>query len=124
EVGLSIVLVTGAGLMIQTFWLLSHLNLGFDSSRVLHVRNALRGAAYATPEARRNHFATAAAKLSAIPGVESVTAVSFPPPVDAIAPTHFTLAGETFDPGRDYTAYTLVVLPRYFETVRNPLLSG
>jgi putative ABC transport system permease protein len=34
------------------------------------------------------------------------------------------LAGEAYDPGRDYTAYTLVVLPRYFETVRNPLLSG
>ena len=32
-------------------------------------RNSLRGADYATPEARRNHFATAAAKLAAIPGV-------------------------------------------------------
>ena len=80
EVGLSIVLLTGAGLMIQTFWRLSHLNLGFEASRVLNVRNSLRGATYATPEARRNHFAAAAAKLAAIPGVESVSAVSFPPP--------------------------------------------
>jgi putative ABC transport system permease protein len=124
EVGLSIMLLTGAGLMIQTFWRLSHLNLGFDASRVLNVRNSLRGATYATPEARRNHFAAAAAKLAAIPGVESVSAVSFPPPLDPIAPTHFTLADEASDPSRDYTAYTLVVLPRYFETVRNPLLSG
>jgi putative ABC transport system permease protein len=124
EVALSIVLLTGAGLMIQTFWRLSHLNLGFDAGRVLNVRNSLRGATYASPEARRNHFATAAAKLATIPGVESVSAVSFPPPVDPIAPTHFMLAGEASDPGRDYTAYTLVVLPRYFETVRNPLLSG
>jgi putative ABC transport system permease protein len=50
EVGLSIVLLTGAGLMIQTFWRLSHLNLGFDASRVLNVRNSLRGATYATPK--------------------------------------------------------------------------
>jgi len=124
EVGLSIVLLTGAGLMIQTFWRLSHLALGFDASRVLNVRNSLRGAAYATGEARRNHFATAAAKLAAIPGVESVSAVSFPPPLDPFAPAHFTTADEASDPGRDYTAFPLVVLPRYFETLRNPLLSG
>ena len=124
EVGLSIVLLTGAGLMIQTFWRLSHVDLGFDASRVLNVRNSLRGADYATPEARRNHFATAAAKLAAIPGVESVSAVSFPPPLDPIAPTHFTLGGEASDSGHDYTAYTLVIIPRYFETLRNPLLTG
>ena len=124
EIGLSIVLLTGAGLMIQTFWRLSHLNLGYDASRVLNVRNSLRGETYATPEARRNHFAMAAAKLAEIPGVESVSAVSFPPPLDPIAPAHFTLAGEASDSGRDYTAYPLVILPRYFETLRNPLLSG
>ena len=32
EVGLSIVLLTGAGLMIQTFWRLSNLNLGYDAT--------------------------------------------------------------------------------------------
>ena len=62
--------------------------------------------------------------LAAIPGVESVSAVSFAPPLDPIAPAHFTKAGEASDPGRDYTAYTLVILPRYFETLRNPILSG
>ena len=124
EVGLSIVLLTGAGLMIQTFWKLSHMDLGFDAGRVLHVRNSLRGATYATPQARRNHFAAAAAKLAAIPGVESVTAVNFAPPLDPIAPIRFTQADQAPDPGRDYTAFPLVVLPRYFETLRNPLLSG
>src|SRR5204862_5018046 len=67
EVGLSIVLLTGAGLMIQTSWRLSHLNLGLGVGRVLNVRNSLRGATYATGEARRNHFATAAVKLAAEP---------------------------------------------------------
>ena len=124
EVGLSIVLLTGAGLMIQTFWRLSNLNPGYDATRVLNVRNSLRGETYATAEARRNHFATAAAKLAAIPGVESVSAVSFPPPIDPFAPAHFTLAGEASDAGRDYTASPLVILPRYFETLRNPILSG
>lgn len=47
-----------------------------------------------------------------------------PDNVVVISYSLWKLAGETFDPGRDYTAYTLVVLPRYFETVRNPLLSG
>ncbi len=124
EVGLSIVLLTASSLMLQTFWKLSHLNLGFDTTRVLTLRNALRGTTYATGEARRNHFTTAAAKLAQIPGVEQVSAVSFVPPVDPIAPSHFTLAGEASDSGRDYTAFPLIVLPHYFETMRNPLLSG
>jgi putative ABC transport system permease protein len=124
EVGLSIVLLTGAGLMIQTFWKLSHLDLGFEAGQVLTVRNSLRGATYSTNDARRNHFTAAAAKLAAIPGVESVSAVSFAPPLDPVAPVHFTQADVASDPGRDYTAFPLVVLPRYFETLRNPLLSG
>ena len=68
EVGLSIVLLTGAGLMIQTFWRLSHLNLGFDAEPGTHTC-ATRCAAQTTPppEARRNHFARAAAKLARSP---------------------------------------------------------
>jgi len=124
EVGLSIVLLTGAGLMMQTFWRLSRLDLGFEASRVLTLRNSLRGATYAAPEARRNHFAAAVAKLAAIPGVESVSAVNFAPPLDPVAPVHFSEVGEASDSGRDYIAFPLVILPKYFETLRNPLLSG
>jgi len=123
EVGLSIVLLTSAGLMIQTFWRLSHLNLGFDCQPGPQ-RAQLAGAAQPTPRARarRNHFATAAAQnWQRSLEWNRWSAVSFPPPLDPIAPTHFTAwRGEASDPGRDCTAHTLVVLPRYFETPPQP----
>ncbi len=123
EVGLSLLLVASAGLMIQTFWKLQHRPWGFEPAHVLTLRNSLRGESYASPAARRNHFAMAAARLGEIAGVESATAVSFPPPLAPIAPVRF-VPGGSVDPGRDCTAFILSVLPRYFETLRTPILSG
>jgi len=124
EVGLSVLLVASAGLMIQTFWKLQHRKWGFEPGHLLTVRNSLRGEAYAAPAARRNHFTAAAARLGEIAGVESVSAVSFPPPLVPIAPARFVPGGGAAEPGRDCAAFTLSILPRYFETLRTPILSG
>jgi len=124
EVGLSLTLLMGAGLMMETLWRLSHLDFGFDPSHVLTVRNSLRGEAYASPAAKRNHFQNAVAKLGAIPGVQSVSAISFPMPLTPFAPTPFVRSDRPSEPGRETTATTLTVLPDYFETMRSPILSG
>ena len=124
EVGLSLTLLMGAGLMMETLWRLSHLDFGFDPSHVLTVRNSLRGEAYASPAAKRNHFQNAVAKLGAIPGVQSVSAISFPMPLTPFAPTPFVRSDRPSEPGRETTATTLAVLPDYFETMRSPILSG
>ena len=84
----------------------------------------MRGESYRTPEAQRLHYATALGKLREIPGVESVSAVSFPPPVAPVAPTRFVPSGQASDPGHDPTATVLIVMPGYFETLRTPIVSG
>jgi len=124
EVGLSLTLLMGAGLMMETLWRLSHLDFGFDPSHVLTVRNSLRGEAYANPSARRTHFQNAVAKLGSIPGVESVSGVSFPMPLTPVGATPFVRTDRPAEPGRETTATTLAVLPAYFETMRTPILSG
>ncbi|HEV3197062.1 MAG TPA: ABC transporter permease [Bryobacteraceae bacterium] len=124
EVGLSLTLLMGAGLMMETLWRLSHLDFGFDPSRVLTLRNSLRGEAYRTPAARRSHFQNAVAKLAAIPGVQSVSGISFPPPLTLFATTPFVRSDRPSEPGRETAATTLTVLPGYFETMRIPILSG
>src|SRR5262249_39618330 len=63
-------------------------------------------------------------KLREIPGVESVSAVSFPPPLAPYAPTRFVQSGQSADPGHDPTATVLTVLPGYFETLRTRIVSG
>ena len=63
-------------------------------------------------------------KLRETPGVESVSAVSFPPPLAPFAPARFVPSGQPVDPGHDPTATILTVLPGYFETLRTPIVSG
>ena len=124
EVALSVVLLAGAGLMIQTFWRLARLDSGFQADHVLTLRNSLRGEAYASAAARRAHFQRAQAALSKLPGVESVTAISFPLPLDTMAPLHFVRPNQVVEPGRESAAIPRVVLPQFFETLRAPILRG
>ena len=58
------------------------------------IRNSLRGESYRTASAQHNYFEAAARKLREIPGVEAVSAVSFPPPLALFAPTPFVLSGQ------------------------------
>ena len=124
EIGLSLILLASAGLLTQTFLHLSKRSWGFDPANVLNARNALRGESYRTPAARRSYFQAAVRKLQEIPEVESVSAVSFPPPIAPFAPTRFTPSGQAPDPGHGPTASVLIVMPRYFETLRTPILKG
>jgi putative ABC transport system permease protein len=124
EIGLSLILLASAALLVQTFLHLSKQSWGFDPHNVLTIRNALRGEAYATPSAQRNYFEAAVRKLRETPGVESVSAVSFPPPLAPFAPSRFVPSGQPVDPGHDPTATVLTVMPGYFETLRTPLVSG
>jgi putative ABC transport system permease protein len=124
EIGLSLILLASAALLAQTFLHLSRESWGFDPGKVLLVRNSLRGDAYRTASAQHNYFEAAARKLREIPGVESVSAISSPPPVAVFAPSRLVPNGQPADPGHDATASVLMVLPGYFETLRTPIVSG
>jgi putative ABC transport system permease protein len=124
EIGLSLMLLASAGLLIQTFLHLSKQAWGFEPANVLMMRNSLRSESYRTAAAQHNYFEAAARKLREIPGVEAVSAVSFPPPLALYAPTRFVPSGQTSEPGHDPTASILNVLPGYFETLRIPIVNG
>jgi putative ABC transport system permease protein len=124
EIGLSLILLASAGLFVQTFLHLSKESWGFEPANVLLIRNSLRGESYRTASAQHNYFQAAARKLSEIPGVASVSAVSFTPPLAPYAPSRFVPSGQPVDAGHDPSATVLSVLPGYFETLRTPVMSG
>ena len=124
EIGLSLMLLASAGLLVQTFVHLSNTSWGFDPHNVLTMRNALRGESYRTASAQHNYFESAVRKLREIPGVENVSAASFSPPLAPFAPSRFVPSEQPVDPGHDPTATVVSVMPGYFETVRNPIVSG
>ena len=124
EIGLSLMLLASAGLFVQTFLRLSKQSWGFEPRNVLLIRNSLRGESYRTASAQHNYFEAAARKLREIPGVDSVSAVSFTPPLAPFAPSRFVPSGQPVDSGHDPSATVLTMLPGYFETLRTPIVSG
>ena len=76
EVALSAVLLSGAGLLIQTFWLLQHVSPGFDSHDVLTTQMTLDDKRHSKTAAVAALEDQALARLESLPGVEAAAAVS------------------------------------------------
>ncbi|HXV59792.1 MAG TPA: ABC transporter permease [Vicinamibacteria bacterium] len=124
EVTLALVLVAGAGLAIKGFRNLKGYDPGFDAERLLTVRTSLRGESFAEPHQRIRHFEELASRLRALPGVTSVSATSFTPPLFPFQASTFTIPGEAVEPGHEPGATIRAVLPDYFRTVGIPVLRG
>jgi putative ABC transport system permease protein len=124
EVALALVLMAGAGLMIQSLRNLKGFDPGFDVERILSLRNSLRGQAFAEPHQRIDHFQELARRLESLPGVESSSGVSFSPPLLPFQATFFAVPGEPLEPGHEPVATSRSVLAGYFETMGIRLLRG
>jgi putative ABC transport system permease protein len=74
EVALAVVLLAGAGLMIQSVVRLLHVNPGFDPENLLRVTVRLPWAQYAYPHRERRNVVLAQIheRLAALPGVKAV----------------------------------------------------
>jgi predicted permease len=79
ELTLTIVLLTGAGLMIRSFLKLYSMDIGVDLSHMLTMRMTLADKKYPTPEQRRVFYEAMLSRLAAIPGVASASIASAPP---------------------------------------------
>jgi putative ABC transport system permease protein len=74
EVSLAMVLLAGAGLMIQSVGRLLRINLGFDLTNLVcfQIQPAFDSKTYRTPESNNLLLAEIHRRLSAVPGVEAV----------------------------------------------------
>ncbi|HWZ29345.1 MAG TPA: ABC transporter permease [Gemmatimonadales bacterium] len=76
EVALSIVLLTGAGLLLRSFARLAAVNPGFDGKGVITMFSLIPPARYPTPESWAGYERTALARLRDLPGVVQVGAIN------------------------------------------------
>jgi predicted permease len=127
EIALAVVLVGGAGLLIESYRNLQTDRLGFNSNHILvssfccldeaHYRSLSDLSAYYTQLFER---------LRELPGVESVSGT------DDLPLRQFQGSGSAFEvqgrpaaqPGSEPTADFFFVEPRYFETMQIPMLHG
>jgi putative ABC transport system permease protein len=121
EVALSLVLLMGAGVMIQSLLALRHGDTGFDPNNVLTMVVRLVDARY--PPARRLSFLDAALqRIRALPGVEAAGTIDDLPFGDGSSQT-LTLEG--YAPQRDPPAVQVrQVTPGYLRAMGIPVLRG
>ena len=76
EVALSIVLLTGAGLLLRSFARLAAVNPGFDGKGVITMFSLIPPSKYPTPESWAGYERTVLARLHDLPGVIQVGAIN------------------------------------------------
>ena len=124
EVALALVLLAGAGLLIQSAVRLDQVETGFDSRGVLTAQLALPGADY--PEVPRA-LATVErviAELEGLPGVESAAATSILPLSGWNTSSTTEIEGHPRERGEELDGSTRTVSRGYFRTMGIPLLRG
>jgi putative ABC transport system permease protein len=122
EVAISVVLLTGAALLIRSFTRLTHLEPGFDPRGLTTLSLQVPTDRYPL-SARREYIDRIAQTLRAMPGVESVSA-SNGIPTDG-GSIHFgRLEVEGSAPDGDVVLPDAHVDPAYFSTMKIRLLAG
>ncbi len=121
EVALSLVLLTGAGLLMRSFLLEMQSDLGMRQPQKLVVSDLSLGKRYKTTEQQARFARELRARLSALPGVASAsTALDFPP-FGGIN-TDFNVAGKTHS--EKWQGQMGFVDTQFFPTVGVRLLRG
>jgi putative ABC transport system permease protein len=118
EVGLSLVLLIGAGLMIKSFVRLMNVDPGFDPNHLLVFSVGLPPSS--TVAQQDAFYQQVEDRLRTVPGVQSVGAVSRLPLAGGNSGRGFTIPGSN----EGYNADIRVTTPGYFETMGIPLLKG
>ncbi len=135
EIALAVLLLSGAGLFMRSFWALQRVDPGFRTDHLLTLQLAIpypnhpeRGK-YVTPSARIPYYTEVLRKIAELPNVEGVALaglVPFTPPVfQGGQGVTFSAEGATIaDPADLPRAQFRVVGPGYFKLLGIPLHDG
>lgn len=125
QVALALILLTGAGLLIKSFFRLQRVHPGFVADRVLAV-------ALERPETEKNRslsnrvafYEEAVERISALPEVECASAISKRPITPSNNDHNFGIKGQTFPAGQSPNAEYRQITPDYFKCMKIPLIKG
>jgi putative ABC transport system permease protein len=124
EVALAMVLLVGAGLLINSFVRLQQVGAGFDEKNLLTARIDIPNP-YAQPEKKQQFFERLQQRVAALPGVEAVGLITELPLANQSANFKFKVEGRPESaPGQPPDADIRAVNHDYFRAMRIPLLRG
>ena len=125
EVALSLVLLTGAGLLIRSFMRLQNIDPGFRAEGVFTARVSLPAARYPNGTAATAFFEDVVARVQQLPGVQNAAAISFLPLAGPGMGTSFYRADRPAPPdGQQPSTEVRPVTPNFFKTMGIPHRAG
>jgi putative ABC transport system permease protein len=125
EIGIALVLMTGAGLLIQSFARLMQVNPGFSPKNLTAFPLTLPPSRYSKPELQAQFYRQLLEHVKSMPEVQAAGITSYLPLGGGaryvfVCPEGLVCQGV----GKDPTSAVRQVSAGYFEVIRTPLLSG
>jgi putative ABC transport system permease protein len=123
EMALALVLLAGAGLLINSFWRLRNVQPGFNTENLLTMRIELPEARYREIPAQTQYRRALLEEVNSLPGAQA-SLVSELPMSDPGLTHDFLVEGQQLSVGEEPDVQTRSVEGDYFSVMRIPLLSG
>jgi predicted permease len=121
EIAFAVLLIISAGLLIRSFWSLSHVDPGFRTTRVLTARITPNQSFCADPARCISFYNELLGRTRSIAGVNSAALVNTLPLGGRVAKRAVELEDQTVTPG---VFWMDVVTPEYFDVMHIPVTAG
>jgi predicted permease len=122
QIALTLLLLAGAGVAMEGFVRLMHVNLGYDPHNTMSVGIPVHDNTYTTWEARRTYFNQLLQKVSAMPEVVSAGLSTNATPPSNGWEQRFEISGKPV--GEEQRARINFISPEYFAVLHIPLVQG
>src|SRR5437667_3377598 len=125
EIALALVLLIGAGLMIESFRRLREVRLGFEPENVLTMSLSLPESKYSEEQQRAEFYQRLLERIETLPGVKSAAVANYLPLSGHWGSVGFSIEGRPpLAPGDFLVANYGTVSPDYFRAMEIPVLEG
>jgi putative ABC transport system permease protein len=130
QIAISVVLLSGATLLVKSFWNLEQQSLGMQTHGALTVHVPLNGQRYPNGQAYLDFYLRAEAAMRRLPGVTAVGMSDSLPPDgnswhDGVRFAEIVVAGKPRTPaGVGGTVVARAVTPGYFRVLQVPIVEG
>jgi putative ABC transport system permease protein len=124
EVAVSLVLLVGAGLLINSFMRLRSVDPGFRTDNLLTMSVVLPPQKYPDQARRAAFYTDMISRVEALPGVRSAGVTNWIPLVMQGDSNGYTIEGQPAPTGKPHIIVTRIVSPHYFGTMGIQLIEG
>jgi len=123
ELAIAVILLVGAGLLIQSLWRLRNVSPGFESQNLLTFAVGIPDVKYPT-EKQDPFYRDLVTRVQALPGVRSASSIIPLPLSGDMFRISFAIDGRPVAKGDQPSADFFAVSDDYFKTMGIPLVSG